>query len=59
MKKAQVKIGGRYLAKVSGQVVTVRITGWSRYGGWDATNERTGKSVRIKSAQRLRGEAPA
>jgi len=25
------------------------------HGGWDATNEATGKKVRIKSAQRLRG----
>ena len=37
------------------KVVPVRITGESRYGGWDAANERTRKTVRIKSAQRLRG----
>ena len=57
MKKNEVKVGSPYMAKVSGKVVLVRITGESRYGGWDATNEATGKKVRIKSAQRLRGEA--
>jgi hypothetical protein len=50
-----VKVGSTYLAKVSDKVVPVRITGESRYGGWDAVNERTRKTVRIKSAQRLRG----
>lgn len=56
MKKAQVKIHGRYLAKVSGGLSVVKITGESPYGGWDATNETTGRSVRIRSAQRLRQE---
>jgi len=52
-----VKVGGEYVAKVSGKLAHVRITGESRYGGWDATNLVTKKVVRIKSAQRLRGEA--
>jgi len=56
MKKAQIKVGGRYKALVSGALVAVRITGESRFGGWDARNEVTGRSVRIKSAQRLRYE---
>lgn len=57
MKKAEVRTGGRYTAKVSGRVVTVRIVGEALYGnGWDAVNETTGKNVRIKSAQRLREE---
>jgi len=55
MKKNEVKVGSAYLAKVSDKVVPVRITGESRYGGWDAVNEKTRKTVRIKSAQRLRG----
>jgi hypothetical protein len=54
MKKNEVKVGGSYLAKVSDKVVAVRITGENPRGGWDATNEATGKAVRIKSAQRLR-----
>ena len=42
----------------------MRVTGESRFGGWDAVNVKTGRSVRIKSAQRLRaavrqGEGPA
>lgn len=54
MKKADVVIGGRYIAKVSDKLVTVRITNPSIYKGWDAVNENTGRAVRIKSAQRLR-----
>jgi len=59
MKKNEVVIGGRYLAKVSGRVVPVRITGESRYGGWDAVNVETNRAVRIKSPQRLRRPADA
>jgi len=57
MKKNEVRVGSAYLAKVSDKVVPVRITGTSGHGGWDAVNEATGKKVRIKSAQRLRGPA--
>ena len=57
MKKNEVRVGGTYVAKVSDRLTTVRITGESRYGGWDAVNTKTGKAVRIKSAQRLRGTA--
>ena len=54
MKKADLKVGGRYSAKVSDTVVVVHIDAENPHGGWDATNESTGKKVRIKSAQRLR-----
>jgi hypothetical protein len=57
MKKHEVKVGAKYLAKVSDKVVPVRIDGENPHGGWDATNEATGKKVHIKSAQRLRAEA--
>jgi len=57
MKKSEVKIGGTYLAKVTGKVVPVRIDAANARGGWDATNTVTKKKVRIKSAQRLRGQA--
>ena len=57
MRKNEVKIGGLYKAKVSGRLTEVRITAESRYGGWDAINVLTNKRVRIKSVQRLRGEA--
>lgn len=56
MKKNEVKIGGVYLAKVTNKLVSVRINGESRFGGWDAESLATGKTVRIKGAGRLRGE---
>lgn len=59
MKKAQVRIGGRYHALVSGTLTTVRITRESPYGGWDAVNEATSRAIRIRSAQRLRDEVAA
>ena len=56
MKKADVKVGGHYAAKVTGRMATVRIDAVNPHGGWDATNLRTNKAVRIKSPQRLRHE---
>ena len=56
MKKADVKIGKVYLAKVSGKRARVRITGESPYGGWAGINLDTRRKVRIKSAQRLQRE---
>lgn len=63
MRKADVKIGGLYAAKVSGQMHAVRILSVSPYGGWNAVNTCTKRNVRIKSAGRLRyevteGDAP-
>ena len=55
MKKENVTIGRSYRAKVTGKLTTVRITAENPHGGWDAVNLTTGKAVRIKSAQRLRG----
>ena len=57
MKKDEVKVGGVYVAKVSDKLTRVRIDGVNPHGGWDATNVATDKKVRVKSAQRLRGEA--
>jgi len=59
MKKDDIKIGATYTAKVSDRVVPIRIDRENGRGGWDATNLVTNKQVRIKSAQRLRGEASA
>jgi len=56
MKKNEVKVGGVYTAKVSDKVVPVRIDA-VKGTGWSATNMATGKTIYIKSAQRLRGEA--
>lgn len=54
MRKKDVRVGERYTAKVSGRVVVVRIVGEYSYGGWEARNEETGRTVRIKTAARLR-----
>ncbi|XZE35810.1 winged helix-turn-helix domain-containing protein [Pirellulaceae bacterium SH501] len=56
MKKADVKIGGKYYANVSGNRCEIRIDAEKPRGGWDATNLATGKKILIKSAQRLQGE---
>lgn len=53
MRKQDVTIGGTYKAKVSNQKVLVRILRESPYGGWDARNEKTGRTVRIRTAGRL------
>ena len=57
MKKNEVKVGGMYVAEVSDKLVTVRIDSTHSGGGWNATTTATGKRIRIKSAQRLRGAA--
>ncbi len=57
MKKADVKIGGEYYAKVTNKKVVVRIDAENSSGGWDATNLSTNKRVRIKTAGRLQGPA--
>jgi hypothetical protein len=38
---------------VSGRKVVVKIDAENRHGGWSATNQTTGKQVRIKTAGRL------
>lgn len=56
MTKREVKIGRTYAAKVSARIVPVTLLDESRYGGWNARNESTGRDVRIKSAAKLRFE---
>ena len=58
MKKHDVEICGTYTAKVSGQLVPVRIDAVNPFGGWLATNLMTGRTVRIRTAARLRGRPP-
>jgi len=57
MKKSDVHIGKQYTAKVTHKLVVIEIMNENPHGGWDAKNLSTGKMVRIKSAQRLRGFA--
>jgi hypothetical protein len=56
MKKAEVKIGGKYYANVTGKKVEIQIDSEKPNGGWNATNLATGKKILVKSAQRLQGE---
>ena len=66
MKLCDIQIGGRYTAKVSGQVQVVRVIAieevpppsWSARDAWRrriiAVNEATGRRITIRSPQRLR-----
>lgn len=60
MKKADIKIGATYLVKVANNLVPVKITreleSGGTFRGWEGTSVKTGKTIRIKSAQRLRSE---
>jgi len=58
MKKSEVRVGGTYVAKVSGVITAVRLNSELPLGGWLATNVRTGYIVRIRTAARLRRELP-
>ncbi len=59
MRKADVVLGRTYIVKVSGKLAKVRLDRECTYGsGWLATNVATGREIRIRSAARLRGEAP-
>ena len=57
MRRAEVQIGSTYIAKVSGVLAKVRITGESPYGGWRGKNLATGREIRIRSAARPRRPA--
>jgi len=56
MKKNDIKIGGVYSAKITDRVVPARIERENPAGGLDAVNLNTKRSVRIKSAAKLRGK---
>jgi hypothetical protein len=66
LKLSDVEVGGRYTAKVSGRIVTVRVveivrieaTRWSSAKTRiEGVNEATGRRVTIRSPQRLRAVA--
>jgi len=60
IKKKDVKIGGYYVIKhtssTTGRLNVIRIEGECQYGGWNATNLKTGRLIRIRSNTKLRGE---
>ena len=54
MKQSDVKIGATYQVKVASNLVPVKIVRPHDSGGWEGTSVKTGKTIRIKTAQRLR-----
>ena len=57
MKKAEIKIGGYYQAKISNRLTIVRIDSKTLHGnGWMVTNMNTNRQIRIRSAAKLRRE---
>jgi hypothetical protein len=58
MENTNVELHKVYAAKVSGNVVPVRLDKANPHGGWDGTNMTTRKQVRVKTAGRLRGLWP-
>ena len=58
MQKQNVHIGTTYIVKVSGALAKVRLTREHPRGGWYGTNLATGREIRIRTAARLRSEAP-
>lgn len=55
MKRKDVEIGKVYEARISRNLVPVKILAESHYGGWNAKNLKTKRIVRIKTAGKLRG----
>ena len=58
MQKQNIHIGTTYIVKVSGTLAKVRITREHPRGGWCGTSLATGREIRIRTAARLRSEAP-
>ena len=59
MQKQNVHIGTTYVVKVSGTLAKVRLTREHPRGGWYGTSLATGREIRIRTAARLRSEAPS
>ena len=54
MKKNEIEVGGRYLARVSGRLVTVRVDSFGESLGkmvYDVTNLSTGRKLRFDPAK--------
>lgn len=59
MQKHMIKVGSTYIVKVSGTLAKVRLTREHDRGGWYGINLATGREIRVRTAARLRSEAPA
>jgi len=62
MRAREIEVGGRYVAKVSGQLTVVRVISSTTSGRtgrqtWTCENEKTGRRIVVRSAQRFRGAA--
>lgn len=59
MQKKDIIIGGKYLAKVSGKIVIVRVISRSNTGtGYNIVNLSTGRAIKLRSGARLRPYEP-
>lgn len=58
MLKKEIKINSHYAIRHSGErnLSVIRIDSESIYGGYNATKLKTGRTIRIKSAAKLRYE---
>ena len=54
MKKSEIQLGGKYVAKISGKLTVVQVQSPCSFGGWNAVNLSTQREVRIRSAAKLR-----
>ena len=59
MTKSEVKTGRYYATKISDKMTIVKIEAGSSRGGWTGRNIFTNRTVRIKSATKLRGDVTA
>lgn len=69
MTRSEIQIGGHYLARVSGKLVTVRVEDIREFMGsvygaagqrlYDVTNLTTGRKTTFRSAAKFRHAAPA
>jgi len=60
IRKKDVKVGCyyaiRHTSSPNGRLIVIKIEGECTYGGWNATNLKTGRLIRIKSNTKLRYE---
>ena len=63
MKAREIEVGGRYLAKVSGQMRVVRVdrihTNYDGRSRYEVTNLATGRRTTFRSPAKFRGPAAA
>jgi hypothetical protein len=54
MKLRDIEVGGKYIARVDGELVKVEVQPKNPTGGWYAINVETGLAMKIITGQRLR-----